>query len=134
MNDIWQSNRCHRRAFRYRKSAGVSAVKLADTYNQLGRIAMKMANWNQAIVAYALAWQNYTTNKNNPGRVFILNNMATFLNQFNADSKAKLMYHYALKLVPDSHSVFAGDIHMNLGSSYLNSGELLHTKWHLSQS
>lgn len=134
LNDIWQSYRCHRRAFRYRKSAGVSAVKLADTYNQLGRIAMKMANWNQAIVAYALAWQNYTTNKNNPGRVFILNNMAAFLNQFNAVSKAKLMYHYALKIIPDSHSVFAGDIHMNLGSSYLNSGELLHAKWHLSQS
>ncbi len=134
LNRIPQSYRYHKLAFRYRKATRVPPGKLADTYNQLGRIAMKTPNWNQAIVAFSLAWQIYAQQKDNQGKMFILNNLAVVLSQFNLTSKSKLLFQYALKIIPDSHSVFAGDIHMNLGSFWLNSGQLLHAKWHFTQS
>lgn len=134
LNRIPQSYRYHKLAFRYRKATRVPPGKLAETYNQLGRIAMKTSNWNQAIVAFSLAWQIYAQQKDNQGKMFILNNLAVVLNQFNLAYKSKLLFQYALKIIPDSRSVFAGDIHMNLGSFWLNSGQLLHAKWHFTQS
>lgn len=134
LNLIPQSYRSHKRAFRYRNARGISRLKLAETYNQLGRIAMKIPNWNQAIVAYSNAWQIYIHQKDNQGKVFILNNIAAALSEFNRGSMSKFLFQYALKIIPDTQSVFAGDIHMNLGGFWLDSGHLLHAKWHFSKS
>lgn len=107
-------------SIRYKSAVGVPTEKLAEGFNNLGRVWSNKGEWVLSSFYYGLSWRLFLGGKNPYGQVYVLNNLALVLKEFGSYKNAQRLLMLALTILPDKESIFNGDLHLNLGELHLD--------------
>ena len=121
-------------SLRYRRGIGAPVEKLAETFNNLGRVWAHREKWILGTMYYGMAWRLFLEERNQFGQVYILNNVAVVLRSFGFYKQAQDLLKLALLALPDKQNVVYGDLHFNLGNIYFENRQMPQALTHLMQS
>lgn len=119
-----QAHRLFKKSLQYRKTKGLPVEKIADIFNNLGRICSNEGNWVLATLYYGKAFRLYSEAENRDGQIYILNNLSSVLGNFGFVDQAEYLLKVALAILPDKASVFFGDLNLTLGSICLETQKM----------
>jgi tetratricopeptide (TPR) repeat protein len=129
-----QAHWLFKKSLQYRITKGPSVEKIADIFNNLGRIYSHEGNWILATLYYGKAFRLYSEAENRDGQIYILNNLSLVLGNFGFVDQAEYLLKIALAILPDKTSVFFGDLNLNLGSIYFETQKMGKALVHFKRS
>lgn len=133
-NRFSQAHWLLKKLLQYRKTKGLSVEKIADIFNNLGRICSNEGDWILATLYYGKAFRLYSEAENRDGQIYILNNLSSVLGNLGFVDQAEYLLKVALAILPDKASVFFGDLNLTLGSIYLESQKMGKALAHFKRS